>query len=169
MNLRVVRSSEKKRRQLYRGEVQGQLPFETKAMGEVVPAIDFSPTGGGDLDNGYSLERDDVESMAPDLSVLFLILMQILNIDMMRVMDDLEEYARSLDDEDVALNIIGETKASLQKLVEKMDGLETNFDRIAERSRTFLSDLFKWCRSDHPFSTSYIVFAASIIKAALWV
>lgn len=75
MYSRLFRSSEKKRRQLYRGEVQGQLPFETRAMGEVVPAIDFSPTGGGDLENGYSLERDDVESMASHMSVVSPILM----------------------------------------------------------------------------------------------
>lgn len=88
---------------------------------------------------------------------------------MMRVMDELEQYARSLDDEDVALNIIRETKASLEKLVVKMDGLETNFDRIAERSRTFFSEFPGYCSSDHSFSISYIIFEASIITATLWV
>lgn len=133
----VFRSAEKKRRQLYRGEIQGQLPFETRAMDEAVPSIDFSPTGGGDLDNPYSLEKSDVESMFWDPLTIHIHLAQTLKLDMMRVIDDLEHYARSLDDDDFALNFVRETKASLEKLVAKMDSLETNFDRIAERSRTF--------------------------------
>lgn len=56
----IRRASERKRRQVYRGEVHGQLPFDTRGMDDLVPAIDFSPTGG--LDSVYSFERSDVES-----------------------------------------------------------------------------------------------------------
>jgi len=52
-------ASERKRRQLYRGEVYGQLPFETVGMDAPVPSIDFSPTGASDLP--YSLERADID------------------------------------------------------------------------------------------------------------
>jgi autophagy-related protein 11 len=52
-------ASERKRRQVYRGEVHGQLPFDTKGMDNPVPTIDFSPSGS--TDSAYSLERDDVD------------------------------------------------------------------------------------------------------------
>ena len=52
-------ANEKKRRQVYRGEVYGQLPFDTRGMDDPVPTIDFSPAGG--KDSAYSLEREDVD------------------------------------------------------------------------------------------------------------
>ncbi|KII87895.1 hypothetical protein PLICRDRAFT_112259 [Plicaturopsis crispa FD-325 SS-3] len=107
-----VSASERKRRQVYRGEVHGQLPFDTKGMDDPVPTIDFSPSGN--LDATYSLEREDVE-------VLF------------RVLDDLERVARSSADT-VALGAVRESRIALEKLVTKMDNLEAGFDRIAERS-----------------------------------
>jgi autophagy-related protein 11 len=48
---------------VYRGEVHGQLPFETRGMDDPVPTIDFSPSGG--LDLAYLLEREDVDSRQP--------------------------------------------------------------------------------------------------------
>lgn len=55
-------ASERKRRQVYRGEIHGQLPFEAKGMDNSVPTIDFSPTGT--MDSPYSLERGDVEGLS---------------------------------------------------------------------------------------------------------
>ena len=55
----VLRANEKKRRQVYRGEVHGLLPFETRGMDDPVPMIDFSPTGSSD--SVYSFERADVD------------------------------------------------------------------------------------------------------------
>jgi autophagy-related protein 11 len=55
----VSSASERKRRQAYRGEVHGQLPFETRGMDDTVPTIDFSPSGSTDAP--YSLEREDVD------------------------------------------------------------------------------------------------------------
>lgn len=53
-------ASEKKRRQIYRGEVHGQLPFDPKIPEEPVPSIkDFSTTGGKYTE--YSIERKDIE------------------------------------------------------------------------------------------------------------
>ncbi|KAJ7485843.1 putative peripheral membrane protein [Mycena latifolia] len=105
-------ASERKRRQVHRGEVHGQLPFETRGMDDPVPTIDFSPSGN--LDAPYSLERDDVDGL-------------------LRVLDDLETASRAANDL-VALAAVRECRAALDKLVVKMDSLESGFDRIAERS-----------------------------------
>ena len=56
------RAAERKRRQVYRGEVHGQLPFDPKGMEDAVPSIDFSPSGGKDADSLYTMERTDVSS-----------------------------------------------------------------------------------------------------------
>lgn len=105
-------ASEKKRRQIYRGEVYGQLPFDTKGMEDPVPAIDFSPTGG--KNQPYSLEREDVDAF-------------------FKVLQDLEEFARSSPSPAV-LASVQEARLALEKHVQKMDNLESGFDRIAERS-----------------------------------
>ncbi|KAJ7193554.1 putative peripheral membrane protein [Mycena pura] len=105
-------ASERKRRQVHRGEVHGQLPFETRGMDDPVPTIDFSPTGN--LDTAYSLEREDVEGL-------------------LRMLDELEQASRGSNDA-AALAAVRECRAALDQLVIKMDTLESSFDRIAERS-----------------------------------
>ncbi|KAI0370493.1 hypothetical protein BV20DRAFT_1018587 [Pilatotrama ljubarskyi] len=105
-------SNERKRRQAYRNEVQGELPFEVKAFDDPVPSIDFSPQGSSD--SPYSLERLDID-------------------DFLRVLDDLEHFAQQSQDS-AALDSITEARSKLDRLIEKMDSLESGFDRIAERS-----------------------------------
>ncbi|KAF8137319.1 putative peripheral membrane protein [Boletus edulis] len=105
-------ANERKRRQVYRGDVHGQLPFDTRGMDDPVPTIDFSPSGG--KDSAYSLEREDVDAF-------------------LSVVHDVEEYARSSSDPAI-LDSVQETRFALEKLVQKMDNLEPGFDRIAERS-----------------------------------
>nr|GAT55169.1 predicted protein [Mycena chlorophos] len=105
-------ANERKRRQVHRGEVLGQLPFTLRGMEDAVPTVDFSPTGN--LDSPYSLERDDVDRL-------------------LRMLDELEDASRAEGDS-MALSAIRECRAALDKLVVRMDGLEANFDRIAERS-----------------------------------
>ncbi len=61
MTHRSGSANERKRRQVYRGEVHGQLPFETRGMDDPVPTIDFSPSGSSDA--AYSIERSDVDGM----------------------------------------------------------------------------------------------------------
>ncbi|KAF5343439.1 hypothetical protein D9758_011829 [Tetrapyrgos nigripes] len=89
-------SSERKRRQIYRSEIHGQLPFDTKFLGEEydpVPGVDVVFTGrgmtrkeeeygdsggrgggggggGGGYGYGYGLEREDVEALLNLLSSL---------------------------------------------------------------------------------------------------
>ncbi|KAG2139502.1 putative peripheral membrane protein [Suillus cothurnatus] len=108
----VCSASERKRRQVYRGEVHGQLPFDTKGMDDVVPTIDFSPSGS--KEPSYSLNREDIN-----------VLLQVLS--------DLESWARSSSDP-VAMGSVQEARSAVDKLIAKMDNLEAGFDRIAERS-----------------------------------
>ncbi|KAG2142447.1 putative peripheral membrane protein [Suillus clintonianus] len=105
-------ASERKRRQVYRGEVHGQLPFDTKGIDDVVPTIDFSPSGS--KEPTYSLNREDID-----------VLLQVLS--------DLESWARSSSDP-VAMGSVQEARTAVDKVIAKMDNLEAGFDRIAERS-----------------------------------
>lgn len=60
LNLILVRrAAERKRRQVYRSEMHGQLPFDVKGMDDAVPTIDFTPNRAADPP--YSLERTDVD------------------------------------------------------------------------------------------------------------
>ena len=56
-------------------------------------------------------------------------------IGLLRILEDLERYAQSLKDNNVALANVRETRTNLQRLADKMDALEAGFDRITERSR----------------------------------
>ncbi|KAF5390754.1 hypothetical protein D9757_004449 [Collybiopsis confluens] len=108
-------SSERKRRQVYRSEIHGQLPFETRGMDvDPVPTITFSSSGNDDSESAYSIERADIDGL-------------------LHVLNDLEELSRTNNDIP-ALNAVQECRGSLEKLVVKMDSLESGFDRIAERS-----------------------------------
>ncbi|GBE88766.1 hypothetical protein BKA93DRAFT_774471 [Sparassis latifolia] len=106
-------ANERKRRQAYRGEVHGQLPFEAHGMDDPVPSIDFSPTASPD--SFYSLERADID-------------------DLIRMLDALEQFAQTAQGSAAALSSVKEARAGLERLIGKMDSLEPGFDRIAERS-----------------------------------
>ena len=130
----LSRVVERKRRQVYRGEVHGQLPFDPKGMDDAVPSVDFSPSGSRDTDSPYSLERADISSALQILALRRMSDSSGMVPDLLRVLEDLERYAQSLQDNDVALSNIQETRTNLQRLVDRMDALESGFDRIAERS-----------------------------------
>ena len=51
----------------------------------------------------------------------------------LRVLDDLEQLTQSNNDP-VALSAVREARVALDKLVSRMDNLESAFDRIAEKS-----------------------------------
>ena len=113
--------------------MQGQLPFDTKAMDTPVPLVDFSPTGAGD--SSYDLQRPDVNGrMRYHCHKVHAMLN--LTVDFMAMLDDLERFARENSD-DVALKSVQEARSGLEKLIAKMDSLESGFDRIAERSCKF--------------------------------
>ncbi|KAF9530274.1 hypothetical protein CPB83DRAFT_763691 [Crepidotus variabilis] len=107
-------ASERKRRQVYRSELHGLLPFDTRGMDDPVPTIDFSPSGS--TESYYSFERGDIDNL-------------------LQVMDELDAFARArLNSDPAALSAVGDCRATLEKLIGKMDNLETGFDKIAERS-----------------------------------
>lgn len=55
---RILSSTERKRRQTYRGEVHGQLPFDNKGMDEPPPTAEI--TAAGQNDGLYSLSKEDI-------------------------------------------------------------------------------------------------------------
>lgn len=57
-----------------------------------------------------------------------------MSIDLIGVLGDLEHFAKSTGDA-AAISSVEEARTSLEKLIGKMDGIESGFDRIAERSR----------------------------------
>ncbi|KAF9500734.1 putative peripheral membrane protein [Pleurotus eryngii] len=122
-------ASERKRRQVYRGEVHGQLPFEAKGLDDPVPTLDFTTALGSDV--AYSLEREDVDGL-------------------LGVLDELEQISRTSNDA-IASGAIRESRGALEKLIVKMDSLESAFDRIAERSLLSASRLSS---SRHRFSAA---------------
>lgn len=108
-------SAERRRRQIYRGDVHGQLPFDARGLDDSVPSIDFSPSGGRDMDEDqeYALERTDVDAF-----------MQILN-----------ELNRALQaDPRTAVHSLDETRMALDKLIGRMNGIESSFDKVVERT-----------------------------------
>ena len=52
---------------------------------------------------------------------------------LIEVLGDLEHFAKTTGDV-AAMNSVREARVSLEKLIGKMDGIESGFDRIAERS-----------------------------------
>ncbi|KAI1794419.1 hypothetical protein LXA43DRAFT_1116792 [Ganoderma leucocontextum] len=127
-------SNERKRRQAYKNEVQGELPFDVKAMDDAVPNIDFSPNGSND--SQYSLERVDID-------------------DFLRVLDDLEHFAKDAKDP-AAETSVQEARSKLDKLIGKMDSLESGFDRIAERSLLSTSRLLSHRRRTTEDEQAYV-------------
>ncbi|KAF8887526.1 hypothetical protein BD779DRAFT_1526741 [Infundibulicybe gibba] len=107
-------ASERKRRQVYRSEVHGQLPFETRGMDDPVPTIDFSPSGSTDV--SYSLERGDVESAS-----------------FVSHPGELEEFANNNSSEGLAA--VHDCRGALEKLVARW----TIWNRVLSASRLSLS------------------------------
>ena len=55
---------------------------------------------------------------------------------LLHVLDDLENYVSSTNDA-IGLRAVQESRIAMEKLIVKMDNLESGFDKIAERSRGF--------------------------------
>lgn len=119
---------------MYRGEMHGQLPFDIKGMDDAVPTIDFTPDRGADPP--YSLERVDVDGIVLRFVPPFCLAdsPSVIHTDLVRVLGDLEHFAKSTGDA-AAISSIEEARTSLERLIGKMDSIESGFDRIAERSR----------------------------------
>jgi autophagy-related protein 11 len=123
------RTAERKRRQVYRGEIHGQLPFDAKGMDDSVPTIDFSPVGP--TDTPYTLERSDVDGKA----VIYIICTASSAYrlpELLKLFDELEHFTQKSDP--VAYESVRQTRQALEKAVAKIDAIEESFDRIAERT-----------------------------------
>ena len=59
--------------------------------------------------------------------------------DLLGLLSDLGNFAKSTNDT-AAVASVEEVQGSLEKLIGKMDGIESGFDRIAERSRGLASN-----------------------------
>jgi len=101
---------ERKRRQVYRSEVQGQLPFETRGFDDPVPNLDIN-TNAADLAPGYEVARIDVHAY-------------------MSLVEELEASFTEV----AGGNPVTPTRLLLEKSVQKMENLELAFDKMAERS-----------------------------------
>ncbi|KAL5523199.1 ATG11 [Sanghuangporus sanghuang] len=107
-------SAERRRRQIYRGEVHDQLPFEVRGLDDSVPTIDFSPSGGKDNDaDPFPLERAEVEAF-------------------MQLLDELDR--KLLTDPRTSAHSLKETRTALVKLIDRMDSIESSFEKVVERS-----------------------------------
>jgi autophagy-related protein 11 len=121
-------TSERKRRQVYRGEIHGQLPFETRGMDETVPTIDFSPSTSTEVP--YSLERPDLDGLCNPFALPLRLHCSELGLILM--LGDIEKSAKD-DEDEGAVDAVKECRSSLHKLISRMDNMESVFDRIAER------------------------------------
>lgn len=94
-------------------------------MDDAVPSIDFSPSGSPE--SAYTLERADIDGPYPAARSLPQILLSALSlIALQRVLDDLEHFAHDRQDE-AALNSVREARTGLERLIGKMDNLESGF------------------------------------------
>ncbi|KAG8902194.1 oligomeric, coiled-coil, peripheral membrane protein [Tulasnella sp. 403] len=111
-------ANEKKRRQVYRSEVHGQLPFQAPGMDEPAPSMEISTKGSKELP--FTLSRDD--------------LLEFFNL-----VDEIAESTPTLEASDshsqsAVIHPVKEVRAALDKLVAKIDTLEADFDKLAEKS-----------------------------------
>ncbi|KZV84188.1 hypothetical protein EXIGLDRAFT_842413 [Exidia glandulosa HHB12029] len=105
-------AAERKRRQVYRSEIHGQLPFETRGLdGDPVQALEMSTATVPDASGSYHLERVDV-------------------VEFVQFVEALEASYGSPGED----NPVTRSRTMLERALGKLDGLETGFDKMAERS-----------------------------------
>ncbi|KAH8995198.1 autophagy-related protein 11-domain-containing protein [Lactarius hatsudake] len=105
-------AAETERRQAFRDEILGQLPFDLIGMNEALPSFEISASGGEESDNHYTLERHDIN-------------------DLLRV---LEDSRRAPNDNEAVPVRAQEVCKNLKGLVDKIDALESGFTGHVERS-----------------------------------
>ncbi|PVG01431.1 hypothetical protein CPB86DRAFT_773278 [Serendipita vermifera] len=114
-------SSERKRRQVYRGESLSLLPFETQGMDLPAPSLEITTLG---MDEGpYNFEREDVDALIQT---------------MRQIEEEWEHYSMTdtRSSSEKSYHPIRDTREALEKLVARMENLEADFDKIAEKSIT---------------------------------
>ncbi|KAG9025608.1 oligomeric, coiled-coil, peripheral membrane protein [Tulasnella sp. JGI-2019a] len=110
-------ANERKRRQVYRSEVHGQLPFEARGMDEPAPSLEISTNGSKEAT--FILTRDDL-------------------IEFLAVVDEISESTappiENSETQSTVIHPVKEVRAALDKLISRIDTLEADFDRLAEKS-----------------------------------
>ncbi|KAH9026685.1 autophagy-related protein 11-domain-containing protein [Lactarius deliciosus] len=104
--------AETERRQAFRDEILGQLPFDLIGVNEALPSIENSASGEEESGNHYTLERHDIN-------------------DLLRV---LEDSRRAPNDNEAVPVRAQEVCKNLKGLVDKIDALESGFTDHVERS-----------------------------------
>ncbi|KAF8591259.1 hypothetical protein K439DRAFT_1656781 [Ramaria rubella] len=107
-------SSERKHRQIYRGEVHGQLPFDAKGMDDAVPTMEI--TSAGASTSNYSIEREDLIALLDEVDKIN------------------QAHCTKSQNGDANHNPLRESRLALEKLINRMDNLETTFDKMAEKT-----------------------------------
>lgn len=111
-------SSERKRRQVYRGESLSLLPFATQGMDMPAPSLEISTMGVEEVP--YDISREDVDAL----------------------LETMRQIEREHDPLPPGTSTSGSgphhpiraTREALEKLLARMDSLEADFDKIAEKS-----------------------------------
>ncbi|CAE6433251.1 hypothetical protein ACGC1H_001539 [Rhizoctonia solani] len=129
--LAKISSHERKRRQVYRSEVHGQLPFDPRGMEEPAPTVEISTSGGEEP--AIAMERHDI--------TVFLDLIS-----------QIEQSSNMLTLPPSVFNPASEARLAFERLIAKLDTLESEFDRLAERAVLSTSRIYQSRRqltSDH--------------------
>lgn len=104
-------AAETERRQAFRDEILGQLPFDLIGVDETLPSVEISASEEG-TNNHYTLEKHDIS-------------------DLLRVLEDSRQAPN--DNEAVPVRV-QEVLTNLKGLVGKIDALESGFNDLVERS-----------------------------------
>ncbi|KAG9125100.1 oligomeric, coiled-coil, peripheral membrane protein [Ceratobasidium sp. 392] len=120
--LAKLSAHERKRRQIYRSEVHGQLPFDPRGMEEPAPALEISTSGGGEI--SISLERQDIE-------VFLELVAQIENAPSGDPLPPNTPHPAS------------EARIAFERLISKLDNLESDFDKLAGRAVLSASRIYQ--------------------------
>ncbi|KAN0130276.1 Autophagy-related protein 11 domain containing protein [Lactarius tabidus] len=104
-------AAETERRQTFRCEILGQLPFDLIGMDETLSSVEISVSGGEGTNGHYALEKHDIR-------------------DLLR---DLKDTQLTPNDGEAAVKL-QEVCTNLEALVGKIDALETGFTDLVERS-----------------------------------
>ncbi|KAG8716039.1 oligomeric, coiled-coil, peripheral membrane protein [Ceratobasidium sp. 423] len=120
--LAKISSHERKRRQVYRSEVHGQLPFEPRGMDEPAPTMEISTSGGEEP--AITMERHDI--------AVFL-----------ELISQIERSSNLLTLPPGVSNPTSEARLAFERLIAKLDNLESDFDRLAERAVLSTSRIYQ--------------------------
>ncbi|KAJ1311221.1 hypothetical protein OPQ81_009721 [Rhizoctonia solani] len=120
--LAKISSHERKRRQVYRSEVHGQLPFDPRGMEEPAPTMEISTSGGEEP--AIALERQDIAALLDLIS-------------------QIERSSSMLTLPPGVLNPAAEARLAFERLITKLDSIESDFDRLAERAVLSTSRIYQ--------------------------